>query len=552
MTRTSPAAARSARTAPRSCPTEARILTHCNAGALATAGYGTALGVIRGAIEAGKRVRVLADETRPFLQGARLTAWELMQDGIDTTVITDSMAGALMRDGEIDSWSSAPIGSPPTATPPTRSAPTRWRCSRKEHGIPFYVAAPWSTIDLVDPGRRAHPDRGARRRKEVTHVGLESARARPARRSATPPSTSRRTATSPPSSPSAASSTRRSTRDRSSRRGVAPMIVSPRHRDVLRRNRRGGRRSRRRWRAAVAAAVERRRVAGGRSTASGAAWCRSSRRGSTCATSAAWSSARSRDAAVGWPDSMPSPSPQGPGLDRLAAGRRVVREDARRGRPASRWSRSITSPATSNRSGSSTASVPTPAVVLVVSGGHTSLYLVPEAGDYRLIGRTRDDAAGEAYDKVAKLLGLGLSGRADHRPAGSDGATTPAIRLPSTRLTHPDRNAPDREYRFDFSFSGLKTAVLRHVRERQAALGAERSAGCARSPTSPRASRRRSSTRSSSARLPRRSGTTRARSASPAASRPIRGCAAPRSDARPPPSCRCSCPARTCRPTTPR
>jgi methylthioribose-1-phosphate isomerase len=83
-------------------PSEARILTHCNAGALATAGYGTALGVIRGAIEAGKRVRVLADETRPFLQGSRLTAWELVRDGIDTTVITDSMAGALMRDGEID------------------------------------------------------------------------------------------------------------------------------------------------------------------------------------------------------------------------------------------------------------------------------------------------------------------------------------------------------------------------------------------------------------------------------------------------------------------
>ena len=83
-------------------PDDARILTHCNAGALATAGYGTALGVIRAAVEAGKRVTVLADETRPFLQGARLTAWELVRDGIETTVITDNMAGALMRQGKID------------------------------------------------------------------------------------------------------------------------------------------------------------------------------------------------------------------------------------------------------------------------------------------------------------------------------------------------------------------------------------------------------------------------------------------------------------------
>ena len=98
-TRTSRAAARWARSAPSSCRDGARILTHCNAGALATAGYGTALGVIRGAVEAGKQVAVFADETRPFLQGARLTAWELVRDGIDTTVITDNMAGALMRAG---------------------------------------------------------------------------------------------------------------------------------------------------------------------------------------------------------------------------------------------------------------------------------------------------------------------------------------------------------------------------------------------------------------------------------------------------------------------
>jgi len=117
--------------------------------------------------------------------------------------------------------------------------------------------------------------------------------------------------------------------------------------------------------------------------------------------------------------------------------------------------------------------LPTPAVVLVVSGGHTSLYLVPEAGNYQRIGRTRDDAAGEAYDKVAKLLGLGYpGGPVIDRLAKAGNAH--AVDLPATRLTHPDRNAPAREYRFDFSFSGLKTAVLRHVRARQAALAADR------------------------------------------------------------------------------
>ena len=117
--------------------------------------------------------------------------------------------------------------------------------------------------------------------------------------------------------------------------------------------------------------------------------------------------------------------------------------------------------------------IPTPAVVLVVSGGHTSLYLVPAPGEYQPVGRTRDDAAGEAYDKVAKLLGLGYPGGPiiDRLAQGVDPT---AVALPPTRLTHPDRNAPTREYRFDFSFSGLKTAVLRHVRERQQQLQTER------------------------------------------------------------------------------
>jgi N6-L-threonylcarbamoyladenine synthase len=110
--------------------------------------------------------------------------------------------------------------------------------------------------------------------------------------------------------------------------------------------------------------------------------------------------------------------------------------------------------------------LPTPACVLVVSGGHTSLYLVPQPGEYRLLSRTRDDAAGEAYDKVAKLLGLGYPGGpiVDKRArAGNDRA----VPLPTTRLTHADRNAPELKGDLDFSFSGLKTAVLRYVRLRE-------------------------------------------------------------------------------------
>jgi methylthioribose-1-phosphate isomerase len=151
-------------------PEDARVLTHCNAGALATAGYGTALGVIRGALEAGKRVRVLADETRPFLQGARLTAWELVRDGIDTTVITDNMAGAMMRAGQVDLVVVGADRIAANGDTANKIGTYSVAVLAKEHGIPFYVAAPWSTIDLATADGAAIPIE-ERASREVTHVG---------------------------------------------------------------------------------------------------------------------------------------------------------------------------------------------------------------------------------------------------------------------------------------------------------------------------------------------------------------------------------------------
>jgi methylthioribose-1-phosphate isomerase len=150
-------------------PADAHILTHCNAGALATAGYGTALGVVRGAVEAGKRVDVFADETRPFLQGARLTAWELVREGIPTTVITDSMAGALMHQGRVNFvvvGADRIAGNGDTANKIGTYGLAVLAC---EHHIPFYVAAPLSTIDLDTPDGSRIPieERSA---KEVTHI----------------------------------------------------------------------------------------------------------------------------------------------------------------------------------------------------------------------------------------------------------------------------------------------------------------------------------------------------------------------------------------------
>jgi len=150
-------------------PADARILTHCNAGALATAGYGTALGVIRGAIEAGKRVAVFADETRPFLQGARLTAWELVRDGIDTTVITDNMSGSLMRSGRVDLVVVGADRIAANGDTANKIGTYSVAVLAREHQIPFYVAAPLSTIDLNTPDG-SHIPIEERHEREVTHV----------------------------------------------------------------------------------------------------------------------------------------------------------------------------------------------------------------------------------------------------------------------------------------------------------------------------------------------------------------------------------------------
>jgi len=148
----------------------ARVLTHCNAGALATAGYGSALGVIRAAVEQGKKIAVFADETRPFMQGARLTAWELVRDGINTTVITESMAGPLMRDGEIDIVIVGADRIAANGDTANKIGTYTVAVLAHEHGIPFYVAAPLSTIDLATPEGKLIPIE-ERDQREVTHFG---------------------------------------------------------------------------------------------------------------------------------------------------------------------------------------------------------------------------------------------------------------------------------------------------------------------------------------------------------------------------------------------
>jgi methylthioribose-1-phosphate isomerase len=151
-------------------PDGATVLTHCNAGALATGGYGTALGVVRAAHEMGKRIRVLADETRPYLQGARLTAWELHQDGIPVEVITDNMAGHFFQRGEVGF---VVVGSDRIAANgdvANKIGTYGVAVLADAHGVPFTVAAPWSTVDLATPAGSDIPIE-ERSRDEVALLG---------------------------------------------------------------------------------------------------------------------------------------------------------------------------------------------------------------------------------------------------------------------------------------------------------------------------------------------------------------------------------------------
>jgi methylthioribose-1-phosphate isomerase len=151
-------------------PQSGTILTHCNAGALATAGYGTALGVIRAAVEGGKRLKVLADETRPFLQGARLTAWELWKDDIDVRVISDNMSGAFMRQGLVDAVIVGADRIAANGDVANKIGTYTVAVLARQHDIPFYVAAPLSTLDLSTPDG-SHIPIEQRTATEVTHIG---------------------------------------------------------------------------------------------------------------------------------------------------------------------------------------------------------------------------------------------------------------------------------------------------------------------------------------------------------------------------------------------
>jgi methylthioribose-1-phosphate isomerase len=153
-------------------PDNATVLTHCNAGALATAGdYGTALGVIRGARDAGKRVAVIADETRPFLQGLRLTAWELAKDDIPVTVITDNMAGHVMKSGKVDAVVVGADRIAANGDTANKIGTYMVAVLAREHNIPFYVAAPLTTLDMSLKSGEEIPIE-ERDEKEVTHIGV--------------------------------------------------------------------------------------------------------------------------------------------------------------------------------------------------------------------------------------------------------------------------------------------------------------------------------------------------------------------------------------------
>ena len=471
-------------------PAEATILTHCNAGALATAGYGTALGVIRGAVEAGKRVTVLADETRPFLQGARLTAWELLRDGIETTVITDSMAGAIMRTGHIDLVVVGADRIAANGDTANKIGTYTVAVLAREHDIPFYVAAPRSTIDLATPDGSRIPieERNAR---EVTHMGgsqltpvgalirnpafdvtphqliagiiTERGILRP------PYIQSLKQAFEPEPATDASDEQHQSTKLDHHGFSCVRVFVAELLMRIL-----GIETS---CDETAAAVVE---ETGDLSRP----WAiRSNVIASQIPIHREWGGvvpelasrqhirdicgvvARALDeAGTKWSDLGAVAVTQGPGLvGSLLVGVSFAKAGAAAsGLPlvaVHHLAGHIESLVLQN------GELPLPSVILVVSGGHTSLYLIERPGQYQLLSRTRDDAAGEAYDKVAKLLGLGYPGGPVIDRLARDGNDR-AVALPTTRLTHADRNAPALKGDLDFSFSGLKTAVLRHVQKK--------------------------------------------------------------------------------------
>ena len=168
----------------------ARIMTHCNAGALATAGHGTALGVIRSARDAGKRVSVIANETRPYLQGARLTAWEMVQENIPVTLVTDNMAGHLMQQGRVDVIVVGADRIAANGDTANKIGTYTVAVLAERHRIPFYVAAPLSTIDLAIADGSGIPIEERDPRKSPAFAACAG---RPrASTSPIPPSTSRR------------------------------------------------------------------------------------------------------------------------------------------------------------------------------------------------------------------------------------------------------------------------------------------------------------------------------------------------------------------------
>jgi methylthioribose-1-phosphate isomerase len=148
---------------------KATLLTHCNAGALATAGYGTALGVVRAAVEQGKKIAVFADETRPYLQGARLTAWELQQDGIDVTLITDNMSGHFFQQGKFDAVVVGADRIAANGDTANKIGTYTVAVLANAHGVPFYIAAPLSTVDLATRDGSAIPIE-ERNAAEVTEI----------------------------------------------------------------------------------------------------------------------------------------------------------------------------------------------------------------------------------------------------------------------------------------------------------------------------------------------------------------------------------------------